>query len=144
MTEFCSIFGMVKFGVVQLAEICLAVYIGGSRLVLVDSPWVHVFLVGIARFWMSYAALAWLYIGLGVATANHSGWGWLSIDPFWVLEGGVPVGLPLRMRLALRPVHRCHYKIFIILAPVPVSAVAFLSRWVGLKVPYVYCIEYKF
>ena len=51
---------------------------------MVDSPWVHVFLIGVARFWMSLCCSG-LVVGLGVAAANHSGWGWLSVDLFWVV-----------------------------------------------------------
>ena len=43
-----------------------------------------------------------LVVGLGIAVANHSGWGWLSVDLFLVVFFFGGVGLPLRMWLALR------------------------------------------
>ena len=49
-------------------------------LVLVDNPC----LLGVAGFWMSLCCSG-LVVGLGVATANHFGWGWFSVDPFWVV-----------------------------------------------------------
>ena len=73
---------MVKFELyIQLAEICLAVR---WTLVLVDSPWVHVFLVGVARFWISLCCSG-LVVGLGIVVVNHSGWGWFSVDLFLIV-----------------------------------------------------------